>query len=424
MRKYTPDLAIALLLLLLPLILFSQVTLGDRTLLPADNLYQWQPFATYREVVQAPDVPHNSLLSDLVLENYVWRGFVRESITNGELPLWNPHLFAGVPFFAAGQASVAYPLSLLYYVLPLAAAYGWYTVIQLWLAGLCMYAFTRGIGQGRTGATVAAVSWELAGWFVVQAVFPMILGASAWLPLLLLAVEFVIRARPLLGRPATLPWVGLGALGLALVIYAGHVEIMYYTLLIMGFYAAARLLTGAWAGRRTPGTPGRLLRRGVWLVVHGHPGAGIGGGPAPAAVRAGQPQLPRRLRHAGANSRLGLPDPSDRRFPDAELLRQPLPPRLLRRLQRRDGPRHAQRPGQPDHDHRLGDQELRRGRGLPGPAAADPGGLRPRRGLGAASTAACGEGRIRSGGGCGGPDGACPVPTDLPLSVYGEGAGG
>ncbi len=55
---------------------------------------------------------HNSLLSDLVLENYVWRGFVRESIANGELPLWNPHLFAGVPFFAAGQASVIYPLSL------------------------------------------------------------------------------------------------------------------------------------------------------------------------------------------------------------------------------------------------------------------------------------------------------------------------
>ncbi len=276
MRKYAPDLAIVLLLLLLPLILFSAVTLGDRTLLPADNLVQWEPFATYREVVQAPEVPHNSLLSDLVLENYVWRGFVRESITNGELPLWNPHLFAGVPFFAAGQASVIYPLSLLYYVLPLASAYGWYTVIQLWLAGLCMYLFARGIGQGRIGGTVAAVSWELAAWFVIQAVFPMILGASAWLPLLLLMVEFVIRARPILGRPATLPWVALGAIGLALVILAGHVEITYYTLLIMVFYAAARLGMVAWAGRRERATFGRLIRRGVWLLAMVGCGIGLG----------------------------------------------------------------------------------------------------------------------------------------------------
>jgi len=276
MRKYAPDLAIVLLLLVLPLILFSAVTLGDRTLLPADNLFQWQPYAAYREVVQAPEVPHNSLLSDLILENYVWRGFVRESITTGELPLWNPHLFAGVPFFAAGQASVAYPLSLLYYVLPRASAYGWTTVLQLWLAGLCMLAFTRGIGQGRIGSTVAAVSWELAAWFVIQAVFPMILGASAWLPLLLLMVEFVIRARPILGRPATLPWVALGAIGLALVILAGHVEITYYTLLIMGFYAAARLGMIAWAGRRERATLGGLIRRGIWLLAMVGCGIGLG----------------------------------------------------------------------------------------------------------------------------------------------------
>ncbi|MBN2471272.1 MAG: hypothetical protein JXN59_11150, partial [Anaerolineae bacterium] len=105
MRKYAPDLFIIALLCLLPLIFFAPVTLGDRTLLPADNLYQWEPFRSYREVVSAPEVAHNGLLSDLILENVVWRDFIRQSIRAGELPLWNPHLFAGVPFFAAGQSS-------------------------------------------------------------------------------------------------------------------------------------------------------------------------------------------------------------------------------------------------------------------------------------------------------------------------------
>ncbi len=267
MRKFLPDLLIILLLLALPLIIFAPQTLGGQTMLPADNLYQWEPFATYREVKSAPEVPHNALLSDLVLENYVWKDFVRSSISGGEIPLWNPHLFAGVPFLAAGQHSALYPLSVIYYVLPLAAAYGWYTVVQLWLAGLFMLMFARGLGQGRTGATVAAVSWQLSGFFLARAVFPMIISAAAWLPLLLLMVEYVIRARPLFGRPATLPWAAGGAIGLGLVVYAGHVEITYYILLVMGFYAAARLLAGAWAARREAGTIGKLVRRGGWLLV-------------------------------------------------------------------------------------------------------------------------------------------------------------
>ncbi len=276
MRRTLPDLGIILLLLALPLIFFAPVTLGDRTLLPADNLYQWQPFAAYREVVRAPEVPHNGLLSDLILENYVWKQFIRESIAGGEIPLWNPHLFAGVPFLAAGQHSALYPLSVIFYALPLASAYGWYTVIQLWVAGLCMYALGRGLGQGRTGATVAAVSWQLSGWFLARVVFPMILGAAAWLPLLLLMVEYVIQARPLRGRAASMPWAAGGAVTLGLVIYAGHVEITYYTLLIAGFYGGARLLSGWWRQRREAGVWGRLARRAGWLLAMVGLGLGLG----------------------------------------------------------------------------------------------------------------------------------------------------
>ncbi len=267
MRKYQPDLLIILLLLLLPLAFFAPVTLGSQTLLPVDNLFQWEPFATYADVVAAPDVPHNGLLSDLILENYVWRSFIRESVSGGELPLWNPHLFGGVPFFAAGQHSALYPLSFLHYILPLKWAYGWYVVIQLWLTGTFMYLFTRGIGQRRVGATVAAVSWQLSAFLLVRTVFPMIQSAVSWLPLLLLMIEYVIRSRPLVNRPATLPWAAVGAISLGLVIYAGHVEITYYTLLVLAFYAAVRLLAGWWVIRQEAGALGKLFRRAVWLLV-------------------------------------------------------------------------------------------------------------------------------------------------------------
>ena len=307
MRRYSRDLLIFALLFLLPLVMFWPQTVGGRTLLPAENLYQYLPYAAYRAELGVPEVPHNALLSDLVLQNMQWKSFIRESLSAGEFPLWNPHQFAGIPFFAAGQQSTLYPFNVLYYALPLPAAYGWFTVVQLWLAGAFMYLFVRGLGVGRTGGAIAGVTYQLSGFFVASAVFPMIIASAAWLPLLLLMIEFVIQRRPFLrGQAATVPWVVVGAGALGCNILAGHVEITYYTLLIMAFYAAARLILIALtpppplsqvargekdAPFQVPSPPGRgdlgvrasgaaafrfAFGRGVWLLVMVALGMGLG----------------------------------------------------------------------------------------------------------------------------------------------------
>jgi len=277
-RRYTPDFAVIALLFILPLVLFWQQTLGGKTLLPTENLYQYEPFATYREVVKAPDVPYNALLSDLVLENFQWKSFIRESISSADIPLWNPHQFSGIPFLAAGQQSTLYPFSVLYYVLPLPAAYGWFTVVQLWLAGAFMYLFMRGVSVGRFGSLLAGVVYQLSAFFVISAVFPMIIASAAWLPLVLLAVELIIQQRPALrGRPATIPWLVLGAIALGCNVLAGHVEITYYVLIIAGYYATVRLIWQWLMGRKTQTY--RLMwviQRGIWLIGMVVLGLGIG----------------------------------------------------------------------------------------------------------------------------------------------------
>jgi O-antigen/teichoic acid export membrane protein len=249
MRRIPRSAAILGLFFLLPLILFWAQTVGGRTLLPTENLFQYLPHAAYRAALDVPDIPHNALLSDLVLQNVQWKAFIRESLALGEIPLWNPHQFAGIPFLAAGQQSALYPLSILYYVLPLEAAYGWFTVITLWMAGVFMFAFMRGIGIGHGGAAVSGIVYQLAGCFVASAVFPMIIAAAAWIPLLLLFIEWTIQRRPFFGAPTAIPWLIGGAVALGCSILAGHVEITYYTLLIMAYYAAARLLWSLWRDR-------------------------------------------------------------------------------------------------------------------------------------------------------------------------------
>jgi O-antigen/teichoic acid export membrane protein len=268
MRRRSHDILTILLLLGLPLLLFWSQTLGGRTLLPTENLYQYPPYDAYREVAQAPAIPHNALLDDLVLQNLQWKSFIRSSIAQGEVPLWNPHQLAGVPFFAAGQQSTLYPFSLLYYVLPLPAAYGWFTVVQLWLAGVFMWLFTRGLGLSRPGAAAAGIVYQLSAFFVISAVFPMIIAAAVWLPLILLMVDLIMRRTPALrDRAATVPWVAIGAIALGCNILAGHVEITYYTLIIAGYYAAARLIQHWMQNRREPGLWRALASRAGWMLA-------------------------------------------------------------------------------------------------------------------------------------------------------------
>ena len=93
------DILAALILLILPLLLFWSVTVGPKTLLPIDNLFAYEPWASYQAELGV-GLPQNQLLSDLILENYVWKKFIRESIAAGEIPLWNPYILSGQPFLA------------------------------------------------------------------------------------------------------------------------------------------------------------------------------------------------------------------------------------------------------------------------------------------------------------------------------------
>ncbi len=269
------DAAIILFLLLLPLLWFGPQALGGRTLLPADNLFAfapWRAFADEQGVVQ----PYNSLISDLILENYAWKSFILEALRSGDLAgvLWSPRLFAGMPFLAAGQHSGLYPLSILFYILPLWRAYGVFTWLQLGVAAVNMYLFARVLGLRRPAAVFSAVAFAFSGFFIVSVNFTMIIAAAAWLPLILAMIEIVVQKQTRAGRGpySPVPYIAAGALFLGISILAGHVEITYYTLMVSGFYAAWRLV-GLWRHLRDWRPP---LRLGLWFLLMVILGLGLG----------------------------------------------------------------------------------------------------------------------------------------------------
>ena len=103
-----PDLRAALFLLALTLLFFGRVLFTGQVLLPIDSLYSQLPWSAWREAVGVT-VPHNELIGDMIVQNYSWKSLIKSSYLQGEFPLWNPYLFAGVPFLAAGQYAALYP---------------------------------------------------------------------------------------------------------------------------------------------------------------------------------------------------------------------------------------------------------------------------------------------------------------------------
>lgn len=300
LRRIAPALLAAALLLLPPLLLLAPVTLGGRTMVPFDALLS-DPVFRPELLAAGIDRAQNALVADLVFQNLVWKDFLAQSLAAGEVPLWNPYLAGGMPFLAAGQHAALYPLTLLFLFLSPERAFGWNAFLNLWLAGLLMYAFGRTLRLGRFAALIMGLAWSASTLFVANNVFPMIQAGMTWLPLILAGIAALTRdgeaARedpeagelPWLPRGRATAWLIVIALAALLGALAGHPEILYYNALVAAAFAAYRLL---WLGReRSWAAAGRV---GLWLV----------GAAAAGALLAGIQLLP-QAELAGASFRAG-----------------------------------------------------------------------------------------------------------------------
>ncbi len=277
-RKLAPEAGVVLLLLAVPLILFAPVAFGNRTILPADALYMFEPYRTAAPRFEVA-YPQNHLVADLILQNYAWKRFLVEAVRARQLPLWDPYIFSGHPFLANGQHSALYPLSAVFYVLPPWRAFGVFIWLQLGLAGVFSYLFTRVMGARRLGGVLAGITFQLSGFLVVSVVHPMIIAGASWLPFILAMVELTFRQQPALGRrPATLPWALLGAVGIGCQMLVGHAENTYFVFLVIGAFVAWRLGRELIQGqaRTLSDRARRLARPVVWLVAMGGLGIMLG----------------------------------------------------------------------------------------------------------------------------------------------------
>jgi hypothetical protein len=176
---------------------------------------------------------------DTLSLGYQARVFFARALSETGFPLWNPHILGGTPFLEslAGGDSL-HPLSVaLLMLLEPYRALGWKLVIHVFLAGIFMVLWLRGIGVSRGGALVGGIGALLAPSFVTL-VFPGHDGKMfviAMTPLLFYLAEGIWGRRP--GVQGALL-----AGAIALVLFSTHFQMAYFLFGALGLWMVFRAL--------------------------------------------------------------------------------------------------------------------------------------------------------------------------------------
>ena len=223
-----------------------QLLLQDRILLPTNpaTLAPW--FGDMS--AESAAVPSNGLMMDTLIFTLPARLYNAEMLRAGEIPFWNPSVFAGYPHFALIQNNVLYPPSTVFDLIEPLSGMGFSILLHLALAGCLMFAFLRARGLPDDAAFVGAAAFELNGMFLIRVSAPSYVFSGTWLPLMLLGALRLARGGGLRSGWPLLVAVAASVLG-------GHPQITSLCLTVAGAFllvetvAAANVRGGSLTGR-------------------------------------------------------------------------------------------------------------------------------------------------------------------------------
>ncbi|MGH9767447.1 MAG: YfhO family protein, partial [Blastocatellia bacterium] len=192
---------VAAALVLLPLVYFFPAVIGKITLVPGDGLTQ----------------------------NLGVRVLIGQMLRDGQLPLWNPYIFAGTPLLASIYPGALYPPNWLFALFSAPTAMNIVVITTYHLTIIGTYLYGRRIGMTRIGALIAGVAFTFGGYMIAHMGHTSRIAAAAWLPWILLAIENLYCR-------LSWRWVALGAAFVALQLFAGEPQMNFYTILVCGAY--------------------------------------------------------------------------------------------------------------------------------------------------------------------------------------------
>lgn len=172
-----------------------------------------------------------------------WRDFGFSQLRQGNLALWNPHIFSGTPFFGGFESALLYPPNWIHMALGLGTAINLVIVSHVFLAGFFTWLWCRARGLSLAGSLLAGASFMFSGPYFLHIYAGHLtqLCVMAWAPALFLCLDRLLGG-------GSLEWCLPGMLVVGMQILAGHPQCLYYTAIAAALYTALHL-----RGAKRPG---------------------------------------------------------------------------------------------------------------------------------------------------------------------------
>jgi hypothetical protein len=192
---------------------------------------------------------------DFAVFGYPLAYYHRESFWRGEIPLWNPLNYCGLPFLAQWNTLALYPLSLIYLLFPLSWSLGIFCLAHFFLAGMGMYFLAYRWTGNRFAAAAAGLVFSFNALMLNCLMWPNNIAAMGWLPWVVLATEHAWRT----GKR----WLLAAALAGAMQMLSGAPEVIFLTWVLLAALFAGEMV-------RAPASRWRMSARfltvGLWVA--------------------------------------------------------------------------------------------------------------------------------------------------------------
>ena len=175
--------------------------------------------------------------SDLIEQHSFWYHYIKVSFGNfGYFPLWNHHVFGGVPFFATNFSQLFYPFTLLFLLFPTDYVFAHFYMINFFLGGLSMYFLMRILKLDKFSAFIAAVvyvfnartvAYIFSGEFMMMSVLILV-------PLIFLFLELSLQKNRFF-------YGILAAIFVSLTVLGSHLQYVFYIYFYLLLYFLFRL---------------------------------------------------------------------------------------------------------------------------------------------------------------------------------------
>lgn len=160
-------------------------------------------------------------IRDLTYIFHPWKSLCSEMIQKGEMPLWNPYAYCGMPLLANLQSAVFYPFSILFYFFSFPIALKMFHYFHLLLAGFYAYLFARNINLSKWASSGTMIVFAFNGFLITKLEFLSHIGVDIWTFAILLFYKHPIFL----------------ALCVAMTFFGGH-QVFFIQLFILFLYSA------------------------------------------------------------------------------------------------------------------------------------------------------------------------------------------